>query len=229
MDYSNWMGLTTAIHGLPLGNICLPATHDSGTYGLTTYQDIISTGSPSSKAILVNAGYPTLSNLEPFWPRTYSPPDDEGKGGVVAGDYSNSSDLTQMRSFQQSEYGGRGSLPFALYMLLTPQVSDVIGVVSRTLATALYRQVDRISSEAPSVGAALQAIAASLPTQAPEWTTLQQLSLDVDTNIGSNISQVVGTLPSPNPLSMIYADFYDVTNLVDLAIQYSTGQPGRNA
>ena len=63
--------------------------------------------------------------------------------------------------------------------------------------------------------------------QAPEWTTLQQLSLDVDTNIGANISQVVGTLPSPNPLSLIYVDFHDVTNIVDLAIQYSTGQSGR--
>jgi hypothetical protein len=394
MDYSNWMKSTTAIHGLPLGNICLPASHDSGTYGLTTqltpdlnadeqaivnllkaiaakiqaipgvtpyipaayawvydaviltirnlltanatsvsqqleagircldlrvyldptsqqfytyhtlvgtplpeildeiaaflsstsgeivyvtfghfrgfaggadpgfmpfndlliqklgaysypqllnangdqivnpvfqqtYQDIISNGSPGSKAILVNAGYPTLSNLESFWPRTYSPPDDEGTGGVVAGEYANCSDLTTMLSFEKGEYGKRGSLPFALYMLLTPQGSDVIGVVGRVLATALCRQVDRISSEAPSVGAALQAIAASLPTQAPEWTTLQQLSLDVDTNIGSNISQVVGTLPGPNPLSMIYADFPDVTNLVDLAIQYSTGSMGR--
>jgi hypothetical protein len=396
MDYSNWMGSTTAIHGLPLGNICLPASHDSGTYGLTTrltqdldadeqkivtllqgiaakiqdipgvapyvpdayawiydaviltlrnlltanatsvsqqladgircldlrvyldsasqqfytyhtligtplpqvldeiaaflsstsgeivyvtcghfrgfaggadpgfmpfndlliqklgqysypqclnasqdqivnpvfqqtYDEIISNGGPGSKAILVNAGYSTLSDLETFWPRTYSPPDDEGNGGIVAGDYANSSDLTTMRSFQTDEYDGRGSLPFALYMLLTPQASDVTGVVARVLATALYRQVDRISSEAPAVGAALQAIAASLTLPAPEWTTLQQLSLDVDTNIGSNISRVVGTLPSPNPLSLIYVDFHDVTNIVDLAIQYSTGQPGRAA
>ena len=36
MDYSRWMELTPAIHNLPLGNICLPASHDAGTYGLTT-------------------------------------------------------------------------------------------------------------------------------------------------------------------------------------------------
>jgi hypothetical protein len=393
MDYSNWMGLTTAIHGLALANICLPASHDSGTYGLTTqltqdldadeqkivtllqgiaaeiqaipgvtpyipdayawvydavvltirnlltanatsvsqqladgircldlriyfdsasqqfyayhtlvgtpltqilgeiatflgsakaeivyvtfghfrgfelntptfyamnyaitqalgayaypqlidpnteqisnpvfqqtYEQIVSYGTAGSKAVLVNAGYATESAVKTFWPSTYSPPDDEGHGGVVAGDYANSSSLAAMISDQKEQYKNRGSQPFALYMLLTPQDTDVIGVVARTLATALYRQVDRISSEAPTVGAALQAIAASLPTRAPEWTTLQQLGLDVDTNIGSNISQVVGTLPSLNPLSMIYADFYEVTNLVDLAIQYSTGQSGR--
>ena len=393
MDYSNWMGSTTAIHGLPLGNICLPASHDSGTCGLTTqltqdldadeqkivtllqaiaakiqaipgvtpyipdayawvydaviltirnlltanatsvsqqladgircldlriyfdsasqqfytyhtlvgtpltqilgeiaaflgstkaeivyvtfghfrgfelntptffamnaaitqalgeyaypqlidpnteqisnpvfqqtYEEIVSYGTAGSKAVLVNAGYATESPVETFWPTTYSPPDDEGNGGVVAGDYANSSSLAAMISDQQDQYKNRGSLPFALYMLLTPQDTDVTGVVARTLATALCRQVDRISSEAPAVGAALQAIAASLTMQAPEWTTLQQLSLDVDTNIGANISQVVGTLPSPNPLSLIYVDFHDVTNIVDLAIQYSTGQSGR--
>ena len=48
----------------------------------------------------------------------------------------------------------------------------------------------------------------------------------VDTNVGANVSAVVGALPSPNPLSFLYVDFYDVTNVVDLAIQYSTGSSG---
>jgi len=295
MDYSNWMGSTTAIHGLPLGNICLPASHDSGTCGLTTqltqdldadeqkivtllqaiaakiqaipgvtpyipdayawvydaviltirnlltanatsvsqqladgircldlriyfdsasqqfytyhtlvgtpltqilgeiaaflgstkaeivyvtfghfrgfelntptffamnaaitqalgeyaypqlidpnteqisnpvfqqtYEEIVSYGTAGSKAVLVNAGYATESPVETFWPTTYSPPDDEGNGGVVAGDYANSSSLAAMISDQQDQYKNRGSLPFALYMLLTPQDTDVTGVV----------------------------------------------------------------------------------------------------
>jgi hypothetical protein len=35
VDYMNWMSQTTAIHSTLLCNICLPATHDSGTYNLT--------------------------------------------------------------------------------------------------------------------------------------------------------------------------------------------------
>ncbi len=225
-------GVLNEMLTLTLGRYAYPQLVDSEKKHITnpvfqqTYEEIISHGTPGSKVVLVNAGYETSSPVMTFWPETYSPPDDEGKGGVIAGDYSNSSTLAEMVSKQQTQYGNRGSLPFALYMLLTPQVSDVEGVVAGTLATALYREVDRISSRAPSVGAALQAIAASLSMPAPEWKTLQQLSLDVDTDLGANVSQVTGPLPSPNPLSFLYVDFYEVTNAVDLAIQYSTGSSG---
>lgn len=35
MEYRNWMRLNTAIHSRQLKQICLPMTHDTGTYGLT--------------------------------------------------------------------------------------------------------------------------------------------------------------------------------------------------
>lgn len=35
MDYRNWMKLNTGIHDRQLKQICLPMTHDTGTYGLT--------------------------------------------------------------------------------------------------------------------------------------------------------------------------------------------------
>ncbi len=35
MDYSRWMELNTNIHTKPLRYICLPLSHDSGTYALT--------------------------------------------------------------------------------------------------------------------------------------------------------------------------------------------------
>lgn len=35
MDYMRWMTLNTKIHTKKLANICLPMTHDSGTFDLS--------------------------------------------------------------------------------------------------------------------------------------------------------------------------------------------------
>jgi hypothetical protein len=52
MDYMNWMSQTSAIHSTFLSNICLPATHDSGTYSLT---DILTQGLDSDERTIVRS------------------------------------------------------------------------------------------------------------------------------------------------------------------------------
>jgi hypothetical protein len=188
-----------------------------------TYEQIVTQGStsPRSRAIVVMADDDPPT---PFWPVSYSPPDN---GDVVSGLYSNTDDVTLMINDQNALFGSRSQgSPFALYQLLTPQSDPVKYGLGTLLYTALVQLARSIQLYDPSTASALVDLANFLPNTTPAYWSLQQLAQVADGNLNYTVDQVLNGFDGTNPLSFIYADFYEASNLVDIAIALSSGPGG---
>lgn len=188
-----------------------------------TYADIVGQdGQERSRVILVNE-----KSADPvFWPKSYSPPDNSANGAVIGGYYTETTNVATMIKTQQERFDqAKAKLPFALYMTLTPGTDDAVKVVVSSLSSAIAKLAAGLllTLYAP-IGIALEAIAAGLKIYewTLDWTTLKELSRKVNKNIYSTVTDKFQKLSeNENNISFIYLDFYESTDIVDLAIQYS--------
>ncbi|MEA2297653.1 MAG: lysyl endopeptidase [Solirubrobacteraceae bacterium] len=183
----------------------------------------------TSRVILVNDASPDPV----FWPGLYSPPSGGPGNPVLAGYYTDTNDADAMIAAQTSQLASAidQDLPFALYLTLTPSTSDAVDRVLTGIADPLS-VIALAALAVPVVGPILASILEVLihehKTQSYPWMTLQELTTTV-AGAGS-LTELVTTriMPSTatgNPISMIYADFFESTTLVDLAIQLSSMGP----
>lgn len=193
-----------------------------------TYSQIISQNSTGSKVILIDSSMDDFSQGSIFWPSSFSPPDSNDMSDYFYGRYSNTSSLSCMLGWQNSEFtaAGRLNLPYALYMTLTPQDSDVSAIVGNVLSNAIFDEATTIAPTNPTVAQELRDVVSMLLPymKVMEWTSLQELCKQVDTQVGTLINEnFLSGWAGPNPLSLIYLDYYETTDIVDLAINYSQG------
>ncbi|MFP5246458.1 MAG: hypothetical protein ACLGH0_07160 [Thermoanaerobaculia bacterium] len=197
-----------------------------------TWEQIVTvdgTQSTASRVVLVNGTSALASGI--YWPQPYSPPDSTNQNMAIYGAYTNTIDLNAMQSGQLTNYCAAlsANLPFALYLTMTPQGSNYTQVIVQDIAQAIDNLGERFQNEhggiVAIIGRILQKIANVLEIEVPlstSWTTLAGLTKEID--IDTLIQQFAPAPGQPNPVSMIYLDFYEKTNVVDVAIALSTGQ-----
>ncbi|HSY52085.1 MAG TPA: hypothetical protein VLC46_25005 [Thermoanaerobaculia bacterium] len=163
-----------------------------------------------------------------FWPSEYCPPDNLRSQAVLAGVYTPTTDLdfmidTQVSQFQAAVDSG---LPFVNYMTMTPDGEQYVNIIVSSLYGALFTLAGEIAIVDPVVGAAVAAIAAALlidyAVTGISWRTLEELSQQIDRQlteiVDDNFIPITGTT---NQISMIFCDFWETTQVVDLAINLS--------
>ena len=194
-----------------------------------TYAQIIGQGGVTkSRVILVNGQAPANSV---FWPLAYSPPDNgpnennPAAGTVIDGYYTNTTDLNTMVQTQKQQQQS-AILPFALYMTLTPQSSDYVGIVITSLYSALLslaKSLALIPIIGPMLATAVLAVAAGLyiGQLGFPWRTLEQLSAKVDTQLTDLIFNNFASPGQPSNIAFLYVDYYEKTSVVDLAVSLS--------
>jgi hypothetical protein len=196
-------------------------------FGQTYTQIINQGGTAKSRVILVNG----QSTLPVFWPLAYSPPDNgpnEGNpayGTVIAGYYTDTTTLNTMLQTQKQQQQS-ASLPFALYMTLTPQGSDYAEVVVSSLSGALAKlgvTMLAVPFIGPALCLAIEAVAAGLyiGNLTFSWRTLEQLSAQVDDQLTDLVYKNFATPGQPSNISFLYLDFYERTSAVSLAVALS--------
>jgi phosphatidylinositol-specific phospholipase C-like protein len=203
-----------------------------------TYNAIVSaTGQTQSTVILVLDN--DASGKDPvFWPWEFSPPDnDKNSSSVLAGYYTETSDVNSMVSTQSEQFqSNKGQLPFALYMTLTPRKDECIKIYVAQLASVVAEFGALLLAFAwyPPTWVmipAFEVLAAYLALYGTSlfWTTLRELSLLINDQLQSELVSEFQSLPEipfnpqNNQITFIYVDTYEDTNVVDLAIQYSGG------
>ena len=224
-----------------LGNFTFK--HRGGNPFETKYEDILSQNrieTETSRVILVLDTETVPS--ENFWPVTYSPPNapnDGITGWNIAGVYSNSSDANTTIAQQLGVFAEAKarSLPFALYMTLTPSTSESIWIIVADLSSAIAKLgVAMLSVGQLEIYGLLEGVAVALELYklSLSWTTLYQLSQQIDQysqppmnpGLVSLLTTRFQAADAPeNQISIIYSDYYETTAIVDLAIHYSTLVP----
>ena len=193
-----------------------------------TYRQIITQdGDAKSRVILVNA----QSDDRVFWPGEYSPPESGPNNEVLYGYYTHTTDKDEMLKTQreQLDIAREKGLPFALYMTLTPSVSDVLKRIVLTLTSALDRYADSLMSNPSKIplAIALKAVAAGLNNAGNKfpWFSLKDLSEIANEDLISIIlDRFVDSTADENEISLLYLDFYETTEAVSLAIALSNGE-----
>jgi hypothetical protein len=162
-----------------------------------------------------------------FWPTTYSPPN-FSKGAdnpAFYGGYTNTSNKDQaMAGQQENEAQARArNLPFALYMTLTPQDDECAAIVASSAAAAIAWFAAPLTANPLTfpIGAALEGVAAGLAIYGMtlSWKTLKELSSQINKGLRNTVMQTFANPSGPNDISFIYTDFYEDTDLVDIAIE----------
>ena len=197
-----------------------------------TWQQIVTlngTASAASRVILVNGESATAS--APFWPKSYSPPDSDNTDMAIYGAYTNTTDLNTMLQGQIANFNAAkaGNLPFALYMTLTPSGDDYTDVIVNDVGEALVDLGGDLQSRGMLIyrvmGDVLVAIGNKLQINYPlrsGFSTLEVLASEVNEQLDSYVQQYFAPAPGqPNQVSMIYLDWYETTNVVELAIALS--------
>jgi hypothetical protein len=189
-----------------------------------SYSDIINqSGTKMSRAILVNG---PSSDDPVFWPDTYNPAYNEFKAGAeTTGFYTKTTNLNYMIETQTDQFQSANGKPFALYLTLTPSEEDAIKIVLSSLAKAIAKLGLWISLTNPYVGGLVLSVAATLKVYSWSlaWHTVEELSRNVNRDAFDIATTIQSVNPQPNAVTFIYTDFYEKTDLVDLAIMYSTG------
>jgi len=197
-----------------------------------TWQQIVTlngTAPQASRVVLVQGE--SGSTSAPFWPKSYSPPDSTNENMAIYGAYADTTDLDTMVQGQTANFAAArdASLPFALYMTLTPSGSDYTDVIVNDIAAAIDALGEQLQNEHGGIvallGNLLQAISERLEIRFPPrsgFSTLQELAATVDAQLDAYVQQYFAPpAGQPNQISMIYLDFYESTNVVDLAVQLS--------
>jgi len=193
----------------------------------TTYDAIIGqSGTNKSRVILTTSD--SLGDDRYFWPAEYCPPENTRSQAVLAGVYTDTTDLDLMISTQVSQFQAAvdAALPFANYMTMTPDTEQYVNIIVSSLYGALFTLAAEITLVDPVVGAAVAAIAAGLLVDYEvtgfSWRTLEELSQQIDRQlteiVDDNFVPITGT---DNQISMIFCDFWETTTVVDLAINLS--------
>ncbi|WP_310832170.1 phosphatidylinositol-specific phospholipase C domain-containing protein [Paenibacillus pedocola] len=189
-----------------------------------TYTEIINqSGSAKSRVILVN----DKSEDPVFWPKTYSPPDNNKNNNTLYGYYTDTNKLDYMLNEQYSNFqNANRDKPFALYMTLTPNESDVTHIIISSLASAIAKLAAGLllNPITFSVGTALEGVAAGLAiyNATLDWKTLKKLSWKVDSDIEKlMVNHFLASFQGNNPISFIYLDYYETTDIVHFAINLS--------
>jgi hypothetical protein len=129
---------------------------------------------------------------------------------------------------------------FALYMTLTPQIGDVIfAVIQHEMGAALLAVAAGIWWN-PIFAAPLSALAAALiiSANAVPYFTIKDLASPISKDLnfyltptasnvldGNQVGFQDPSLQSTNKITFIYNDYYEDTDLIDIAIQYSRMVP----
>ncbi len=199
-----------------------------------TYAQIVGAGTAGagSRVIVV---YPDVYDTKDlakdyadrYWPESYCPANenrdwDPVAGGIV-GRYANKSDVGAVVADQHRRLHAavEDDRPFALFLTLTPDLADYVRVVVAHLlepAIALVPIIGVLSQEGREIVEDLVGlIEEHLRIELP-WTTLKQLSSHIDRDTRSIVDRMVNEVGrAPNRLSMIFVDFYETTDLVQLA------------
>jgi hypothetical protein len=186
-----------------------------------SYNDIVGQGSRGSKVVIVYSN----STDNAYWPSKYT---SQGSSDVIDGYYSNSTDVETMLKDQINNYNEAVSndLPFALYMTLTPQESDVYGrsaaAIAGPLAVAAL-PVLAIPFYGAVVFAAVEALCAGLAIYgaALSWHTLEELTEKLSPTLVQRVQDNFVPASGPNRVSLLWLDFYEKTGVVDLAVTLS--------
>jgi hypothetical protein len=160
----------------------------------------------------------------PFWPITYSPPDNNADNRVLAGFYTNTSNLDKALSTQamQLRAAVKADLPFALYMTLTPGDDDQIPII----VGSLKKPIAELAGVYPLFAPLLLPISAGLAIYSAtrDFNTLAELAAKVDQRLPYYVtSNILEGYSGKNPISYLYLDYYETTDVVDLAIALSQG------
>lgn len=194
-----------------------------------TYKEIIGQGGEyKSRVILVTET--DLGDTTYFWPRPYCPPDEGRDMSVLYGKYTDSTNLSKVIDTQVSQFQTAlaRSLPFVNYMTMTPGPVEYFNIIGSSLYgafTALAADLALIGQE--EAAAAALVIAATLfvddeATRFLGWRTLEELESQIDSQlpelVDDNFLPYGGTT---NQISMIFCDFWENSQVVDLAIALS--------
>lgn len=193
-----------------------------------TYNEMVSAQTPGSKVILVDSQTSDYADGSIFWPIDYSPADSENSSPLFAGTYSNTSDQQAMIDDQYSKFRANAlgkNLPFALFMLLTPQDDDVAAILANALAQRIEFEAAIIAQSDPvTAGQLLQVVSAVLQKymHGMWWDSIAQLCAPLNSQLTNVIqNQFLAGWRLKNPLSWVYVDFYETTDIVAQAINYS--------
>jgi len=190
-----------------------------------TYSQIIGQdGLYKSRVILVSE---EALDATYFWPVNYCPPVETRDENVLVGKYTNSTDLPNVITTQVSQFQSAVSqgLPFANYMTMTPNGEDYTKVVVSSLYGALGAlAADLLATGHPVEAAAVKAVAIAFHTYniALPWTKLEQLEEQIDKQMPELVDDnFLPDSPETNAISMIFCDFWENSEVVDLAIALS--------
>ncbi|HEV7571374.1 MAG TPA: hypothetical protein VGQ21_07720, partial [Thermoanaerobaculia bacterium] len=192
-----------------------------------TYDEIIGQGGTKKSRVILTTSN-SLGDDVTFWPRNYCPPDDKRPQDVLAGVYTNTSDLHHMITTQAAQFQSAvdSGLPFVNYLTLTPSTEQYVNIIVSSLYGAIYTLAAEVAIVDPIAGAALAAVATALLVDYEitgySWRTLEQLSQHVDRELTEIVHDYFIPITGPyNQISMIFCDFWETTEVVDLAISLS--------
>jgi hypothetical protein len=185
-----------------------------------TYNAVFSQSpEPGSRVILIMDGAPIdVSQFLVYWT-----PSQLG----VSGKYSNTTDRTYLITDQSQKYTNakNSGTPFALSLTLTPQPSDCQLIVINKVATELPAKIIPFLKDIPGGTAAVDKVIKKWLNGYiwnGDWSTLKQLSQKIDSDLDHVlVNNFQSATSGNNYLTIIFADFFETTLLVETAIRYS--------
>lgn len=194
-----------------------------------TYTEIV--GVPAqSRIILVNPS--ADPNNHYFWPVGYCPPVDTRYSDdyrstwddyALQGVYTNTEQTDDMipKQLSQFEHYLEIDKPLALYMTLTPSGASYTEIIVTSLGDAVITLGTELGN--PLIVALGEGFKVAHGVENRfNFTTLLELSQRVDRELEHFVVEnFVPLMPEGNRISMIFADYYETTELVELAISLS--------
>ena len=236
MNMSHYLGFEQAFDRIEqlvidrLGDFAYKSC-DNGTndpFNATYTQIIGQDGVYKSRVILVSQ---QPFNATYFWPVNYCPPVEYRDQNKLTGRYTDSTKLKEVLCSQVTQFIGAvgENLPFANYMTMTPNGTDYFNIVASSFYGALtvlaadLALAGQIEAAAVVEGAALTVeVYHVIVEETLGWTTLEQLEEQIDKQMPELVDDYfLPHSPETNAISMIFCDFWESSEVVDLAIALS--------
>jgi hypothetical protein len=195
------------------------------------YKEIISQGGQYKSRVILATDTP-LGDEDTFWPAAWCVPDDNRNQTVIVGKYTDATEVDKVVKGQVSHFktaiGAALPTPFANYMTLTPSTGDSVNIILSSLHHSFAVLAKDLAEEGfEDLAAIVDGIALSLEvdvlaTEALGWRTLEQLSHRIDKDLPELVDDnFVPLTGKTNQISMIFTDFWETTQVVDLSIGLS--------
>jgi len=196
-----------------------------------TYQQIIGQDGQNRSRVILVSDTPLGEDETYFWPSNYCPPDEDRTMNVLYGMYTHSDKLDDVIQTQVQQFNTAVSqaLPFVNYMTMTPSDAAYANIIGSSLYGAFFVLASDLRKDGfHELADAADLIAAGLladveATNLLGWRTLEELEEQIDSRMPELVDD--NFLPyntgDDNLISMIFCDFWENSEVVDLAIALS--------